>query len=44
MDFKGSQTVQGPKESFSANCSKSFKQFQTMNKGLIKWNNRSFKK
>jgi len=35
MDFTGNQTVQGPKDSFSANCSKGFKRFQTMNKGLI---------
>jgi len=34
MDFNGNQTVQGPKDSFSANCSKGFKQFQTMNKVL----------
>jgi len=33
MDFNGNQTVQGPKDSFSANCSKGFKRFQTMNKG-----------
>jgi len=26
----------------TANCSKGFKQFQTMNKGLIKQNDRSF--
>jgi len=25
MDFIGNQTVQGPNESFSANCSKGFK-------------------
>jgi len=31
MHFTGNQTVQGPKDSFSANCSKGFKQFQTMN-------------
>jgi len=31
MDFNGNQTVQGPKHSFSANCSKGFKRFQTMN-------------
>jgi len=36
MHFTGHQTVQGPKDSFSANCSKGFKQFQIMNKGLIK--------
>jgi len=36
MDFNGNQTIQGPKDSFSANCSKAFKRFQTMNKGLIK--------
>jgi len=35
MDFIGNQMVQGPKESFSANCSKGFKRHQTMNKGLI---------
>ncbi len=28
----------------TANSSKGFKQHQTMNKGLIKWNDRSFKK
>jgi len=28
----------------TANCSKGFKRFQTMNKGLIKRNDRSFKK
>jgi len=28
------QTVQVPKDSFSANCSKGFKRFQAMNKGL----------
>jgi len=44
MDFTGNQTVQGPKDSFSANCSKGFKRFQMMNKGLIKQNDRSFKK
>jgi len=33
--------VQGP-ESFSENCSKGFKRFQTMNKGLIKPNDHSF--
>jgi len=44
MDFIGDQTVQGPKDSFCANCSKGFKRFQTMNKGLIKRNDRSFKK
>jgi len=44
MHFTGNQTVQGPNESFSANCSKGFKRFQTMNKGLIKQNDRSFKK
>jgi len=42
MDFNGNQTVQGPKDSFSANCSKGFKQFQMMNKGLIKRNDLSF--
>jgi len=31
--------VQGPKD-----CSKGFKRFQTMNKGLIKWNDHSLKK
>jgi len=36
MHFTGNQTVQGSKDSFSANCSKGFKRFQTMNKGLIK--------
>jgi len=35
MHFTGNQMVQGPKESFIANCSMGFKQFQTMNKGLI---------
>jgi len=44
IDFNGNQTVQGPKDSFSAKCSKCFKLFQTMNKGLIKRNDRSFKK
>jgi len=39
MDFTGNQT--GPKDSFSANCSKGFKRFQTMNKGLVKQNDRS---
>jgi len=33
MDFNGHQTVQGPKDSFSANCLKGFKRHQTMNKG-----------
>jgi len=28
MDFTGNQTVQGPKDSFSANCSKGFKPFE----------------
>jgi len=36
MDFNGVQTVQGPKDNFSANCTKGFKRHQTMNKGLIK--------
>jgi len=36
--------VQGPKDTFRANCSKGFKRFQMMNKGLIKQNDRSFKK
>jgi len=40
MDFNGNQTVQGAKDTFSAKCSKGFKRFQTMNKGLIKQNNR----
>jgi len=40
MDFSGNQTVQGPKETFSANCSKGFKQFQMMTKR----NGCSFKK
>jgi len=31
MDFNGNKMVQGPKDSF-----------QTMNKGLIKWNDCSF--
>jgi len=44
MDFTGNQTVQGPKDSFSANCSKGFKRLQTMNKGLIKRNDHLFKK
>jgi len=44
MDFNGNQTVQGPNDRFSANCSNGFKRFQTMNKGLIKRNDRSFKK
>jgi len=34
MDFNGDQTVQGAKDSFSANCSKGFKRHQTINKGL----------
>jgi len=42
MDFNGNQKGQTPKDSFSANCSKGFKRFQTMNKGLIKRNDRSF--
>jgi len=41
MDFNGNQMVQDPKDSFSG---KGFKRFQTMNKGLIKQNDRSFKK
>jgi len=36
MDFIGNQTVQGPKDSFSA-ASKGFKRLQTMNKGPLKW-------
>jgi len=44
VDFNGNKTVQYPKDSFSANCSKSIKQFQMMNKGLIKQNDRSFNK
>jgi len=44
MDCSGKQTVQGTKDSFSAVCSKGFKQFQRMNKGLIKQNDRSVKK
>jgi len=44
MDFNGNQKVQGPKDTFSANCSKGFKRFQAMNKGLIKRNDRSFNK
>jgi len=40
MHFTGNQMVQGPKDRFSANC----KVFKTMNKGLIKRNDRSFKK
>jgi len=43
MDFTGNQTVQGPKDSFSA-ASKDFKRHQTMNKGLIKRNKQSIKK
>jgi len=43
MDFNGNQMVQGPNESFNAD-SKGFKQHQTMNKGLIKRNDQSFKK
>jgi len=42
MHFSGNQTIQGPKD--TANCSKGFKRFQTMNKGLIKRNDRSLKK
>jgi len=46
MHFTGNQTVQGPKDTFSTNykCSKGFKRFQTMNKGLIKRNDHSFNK
>jgi len=33
--------VQGPKDSISANCSKGFKRFQMIYKGLIKWNNQN---
>jgi len=44
MNITGNQTLQGPKDSFNANCSKGFKRFQTMNKGLIKRNNHSLKK
>jgi len=44
MHFAGNQTVQGPKDNFSAKCSKGSKRFQTMNKGLIKRNDHSFKK
>jgi len=42
----GNQTIQGPKDTSvqTANCSKGFKRFQTMNKGLIKRNDRSFNK
>jgi len=36
MHFNGNQAVQGPKDSFIANCSKGFTQFHMMNKGLIK--------
>jgi len=43
MDFIGNQTVQGQNDSFIA-ASKGFKRHQTMNKGLIKRNDRSFKK
>jgi len=43
MNFIGNQTIQGPNDSFSA-ASKGFKRFQMMNKGLIKRNDRSFKK
>jgi len=43
MDFIGNQMVKDPNESFSA-ASKGFKRHQTMNKGLIKRNNRSFQK
>jgi len=42
VHFTGNQTVQGPKDSFNANCSKGFKRFQTMNNGLFKWNDRSY--
>jgi len=41
--FIGNQTVEGPNESFSA-ASKGFKRHQTMNKGLIKRKDHSFKK
>jgi len=44
MDFTSNQTFQGPKESFSANCSKGFKRHQMMNKGLIKRKDRSLNK
>jgi len=46
MHFIGNQTVQGPKTVSvqTENCSKGFKRFQTINEGLIKWNDRSFKK
>jgi len=43
MHFNGNQTVQGPKDGFSAS-SKGFKWFQTMKRGLIKRNNWSFQK
>jgi len=50
MQFTDNQTVQGPKDKLhiysvqTAKCSKGFKRFQTMNKGLIKRNECSFKK
>jgi len=44
MHFTGNQMVQGPKDTFSANCSKGFKRFQTMNKSLIKRNDHSYNK
>jgi len=40
MHFNGNQTVQGPNWSFSA----ASKDLKTMNKGLIKRNDRPFKK
>jgi len=46
MDFNGNQTgfkVQKTVSVQTADCSKGFKWFQMMNKGLIKWNNHSFK-
>jgi len=45
-DFNVVQTVQGPKVSFSGvqTVQRALKRHQTMNKGLIKWNDRSFNK
>jgi len=33
MDFNGNQTIQGPKDSLSANSSNGFKQFQMLLRG-----------
>jgi len=46
MHITGNQTVQVQKDTElqTANCSKGFKRFHLMNKGLIKRNDRSFNK